>query len=127
MTAAQRRDRSSARPWFAVAWAASAVALGACSLQPTAMPDSLYGTWEGGNTTVDTLRLSDGGRIDINDGTCAGSYHLSAMDTNIATLDTDYIRCGLMDGYILDAIVEVDGNALTIDGPVINGTYTRVD
>ena len=97
-----------------------------CTQDPTGLPGSLNGTWEGGNRTVSVVRFTDGGRIEMNDGQCHGEFQLSAVDGNRADLDTGYIQCPpIMDGYIFDAAITVDGDSLVIDGPVINGTYSK--
>jgi len=90
-----------------------------------ALPAALYGDWSGGNSSVSRLRFSEGGRIDLNEGQCAGEYQLSALDEDVATLDSGYINCpGVMDGYISDATVRLTEDGLTISGPVVNGDWT---
>jgi hypothetical protein len=98
----------------------------ACGTGSDELPASLIGTWEGGNDSVSVVRFTDGGRIELNDGQCHGAFEISAIDENRADIATGYIECPpIMDGYITDAAVTVDGDTLTVDGPVINGTYSR--
>jgi hypothetical protein len=106
-------------PWIGVL----GLTLVGCSGASNSMPDALYGTWVGGNNLVSTVRFSDGGRIDINDGQCVGEYGVTSFDTNIADISTGYIRCPLMDGYLLDVTATRTDDTLTITGSLINGTY----
>lgn len=119
------RTRLRTRAWSGAA-ATLLVAVTACSMGADELPDSLTGRWEGGNESVSVVRFSSGGRIELNDDQCHGAFELSAVDGNRADIDTGYIECPpIMDGYITDATVNLDGDTLTIDGPVINGTYSR--
>ncbi|MDQ3576193.1 MAG: hypothetical protein M3443_01015 [Actinomycetota bacterium] len=100
-------------------------AAAACSAGAKELPESLYGTWNGGNREVTSVRFSDGGRVELNDGQCGGEYRLSAVDGNKGSVRSGYIRCGrIMDGYFT-ATVTVDGDSMTADGSVINGQYKR--
>lgn len=97
----------------------------ACSSNSDGLPGSLFGTWNGGNNVVHSVRFSDGGRLEINGGSCSGDYQLGAVDGNVGTVTSGYIDCGhLMNGYLTDT-VNVSGNSLTLTGDVINGTYQR--
>ncbi len=105
---------------------AMAVFVAACSGE-AGFPETLNDDWSGGNTAVYEVRFSAGGRLTIN-GACSGAYELSAIDDemSVATLETDLIDCpGVMNGFVTDATVEVDGDTLMISGPVLNGTYVR--
>lgn len=110
----------------ALLFAAAGFIAAACGASNKGMPEGLYGTWDGGNNLVSTVRFSDGGRIEMNNGACSGEYELSAIDGSVANLRTGYIRCDVMDGYIQGATATVDGDSLTITGPKINGSYERV-
>lgn len=97
----------------------------ACSAGAAELPESLYGTWNGGNREVTSVRFSDGGRVELNNGQCAGEYSLSAVDGNKGSVRSGYIKCGqIMDGYFT-ATVNVDGDSMTVTGSVINGQYKR--
>ncbi len=97
----------------------------ACSGASKGLPGSLYGSWRGGNDAVKSVRFSNGGRVELNEGKCAGEYQLSAIDGNKGTVRSGYIQCGgIMDGYFM-ATVTVEGNSMSVSGSVINGTYQR--
>jgi hypothetical protein len=101
-----------------------AVAAG-CSTGSGELPGALFGTWSGGNSSVSSVRFSDGGRVELNGGECSGEYLLSAVDGSVGKVRSGYIQCpGVMDGYF-EATVEVDGDSLNVDGTVINGNYDR--
>ena len=70
---------------------------------------------------VSTVRFSDIGRIEMNDGACSGEYELSAIDGGVANLRTGYIRCDVMDSYLQGVTATLEGDSLTITGPKING------
>jgi hypothetical protein len=90
-----------------------------------ALPGSLFGTWNGGNNVVHSVRFSNGGRLEINGPACNGYYQLSAIDRTVGTVNSGYLNCGsIMDGD-LAATVTVTGNSMTVTGAVINGTYQR--
>ncbi len=98
------------------------LSLGACTQTAKELPESLYGTWNGGNNAVKSLRFSDGGRVELNGGQCAGEYRLSAVDGNKGRVRPGYGQ--IMDGYFT-ATVTIDGDTVSATGSVINGTYKR--
>jgi len=96
-----------------------------CSASAKGLPESLHGTWKGGNDEVSTLRFSEGGRVELNEGECAGEYRLSAIDGNKGTINSGYINCGsIMDGTF-QATVTTSGDSLTVKGSVVGGEYER--
>ena len=99
---------------------------GCSSSSPKALPDSLYGTWQGGNDKVTSVRFSSGGSIELNGKTaCDSTYTTSAIDGGRASVRSGYLNCdGIMDGY-LTAEVTVTDKALTASGYPIGGTYVR--
>ena len=123
------------RSWRRPRWMPTAstptrlIVLAACLLVTgcgaTTMPSALFGTWNGGNDVVHSVRFSSGGRVEINGSACAGSYSLSAIDGDTGTLDSGYIDCsGIMNGYFTDTAT-VTGGSLNLQGDVLNGTYHR--
>lgn len=101
------------------------LALAACSAGAKNLPESLFGTWSGGNSDVHEVRFSNGGRVELNGGQCAGEYRLSAVDGSRGSVRSGYIQCGqIMDGYFT-ATVTVSGDSLVVDGNVINGSWRR--
>jgi hypothetical protein len=97
----------------------------ACSRGASGLPESLYGTWRGGNDAVSSVRFSSGGRVELNGGSCAGEYTLTAVDGETGSVHSGYIDCvPVMNGQFT-ATVTVKGNTMIVEGAVINGSYRR--
>lgn len=90
------------------------------------LPDSLFGAWTGGNAKVTTVSFTSGGRMEINGGSCAGSYVLTAVGEKDATLKSGHLECpdlGL-NGYVT-ATVSMDGSSLNLSGFPVGGLYKK--
>lgn len=102
------------------------LAASGCSGGGKQLPDGLYGTWNGGSSTVSSVSFTEGGRFEINGSSCAGSYALSAVGENVASLRSGYLKCpdlGL-DGYVTSD-VSIDGSTLTLSGFPVGGSYEK--
>jgi len=88
------------------------------------LPDSLHGSWTGGNSTVQSVKFSDGGRVELNGGECSGSYTVGSIDGDVGSVRSGYIKCSLMDGYF-ETDLTVKGDTMTVTGSLLRGTYHR--